>query len=167
MEKIGDGGVDLRKDTNYFTVSNTHFKGVNKAFGIGWTDNVVSRGTIHHCYLDGTNQRNPSADNLQYVHMYNNYIRGVTSYGHYARGNTNARIENVYFQGTKNPLQADTTAIINSSGSIFSSCSGRQDANRGTAFDPKSFYSYSLDATANIPSIVPNNAGPRASVCPS
>src|SRR5688572_24066343 len=73
----------------------------------GWTDNVTAQGTIHHNFFDRTNQRNPSADNLLHAHMYNNYMNGVTSYGHYVRGSTNARIENVYFRNTHDPVTVD------------------------------------------------------------
>jgi pectate lyase len=164
---VGDGSIDLRKDSNYFTVSNNWFVKTDKTLGIGWTENVVARGTIHHNYFDGTNQRNPSADNLQYAHLYNNYVRGVTSYGHYARGTTNMRMENVYFESTKNPVTKDDGAVLNASGNVYQSCTGTVAANSGTAFSPSSYYSYTLDTASNVPTVVKANAGPRATVCPS
>lgn len=166
LELVGDGGVDLRKDSNYYTVSNTWFKGINKAFGIGWTENVISQGTIHHNYFDGTTQRNPSADNMKYAHLYNNYLRGVTSYGHYARGSTNARVENVFFESCKDPLTKDSGAILTAIGNTYQSTTGTIAPNAGTSFNPASYYSYTLDATKDIPTLVKNNVGPRASVCP-
>ena len=41
----------------------------NKAFGIGWTENVTARMTIHHNWIHDTNQRNPSTDNVAYAHL--------------------------------------------------------------------------------------------------
>lgn len=43
---MADGLIDLRKDTDYVTVSNNLLSEHNKAFGIGWTDNVISKMTV-------------------------------------------------------------------------------------------------------------------------
>ncbi|KAF9884558.1 hypothetical protein FE257_001503 [Aspergillus nanangensis] len=164
-EPTGDGLIDLRKDTTFFTVSNNIFRNHDKAFGIGWTDNVIAEGTIHHNWFDGTNQRNPSADNLLHAHLYNNYLTGVTSYGHYARGSTNARIENVYFSDTSNPITADEDATLTSTGSVVDGDSDEPVADQGEAFNPADLYEYSLDETNDVPSIVEGNAGPQAGIC--
>ncbi|KAH7311433.1 polysaccharide lyase family 1 protein [Stachybotrys elegans] len=165
FESGGDGLVDLRKDTTFWTVSNTIFRNHDKAFGIGWTNNVVAQGTIHHSLFDRTNQRNPSADNLLHAHMYNNYMTGVTSYGHYVRGSTNARIENVYFHNTSNPVTVDAEGTVTCRGNIYNGTTGDSVENQGTSFDPTKYYHYTLDPTEDVPSIVQANAGPKASVC--
>jgi pectate lyase len=133
----------------------------------GWTENVAAQGTIHHNWFDGTNQRNPSADNLAMCHLYNNYLYGITSYGHYARGSTNARVENVYFENCNNPLTRDSGAVLAASGNVYQSCKGTIASDFGSAFNPSSYYSYTLTPTDQVPSFVKANAGPRASVCPS
>ncbi|SPO06253.1 uncharacterized protein DNG_08942 [Cephalotrichum gorgonifer] len=161
----GDGLVDLRKDATLFTVSNTIFRNHDKTFGIGWTENVVAEGTIHHNWFDGTHQRNPSADNLLHAHLYNNYVTGVTGYGHYARGSTDARIENVYFVDTADPITADEDATLTSTGIIVEGDSGEPAADQGEAFSPSDFYDYKLDATEDVPSIVEGSAGPQAGIC--
>lgn len=163
FENGGDGLLDLRKDTTYFTVSNNIFRNHDKNFGIGWTENVSARGTINHNWFDRTNQRNPSADNLAQVHMYNNYLYGITSYGHYARGSTNARVENVFFENSKNPLTKDSGATLYAVGNTYKSCTGTIASNSGTTFTPG--YSYSLTPTADVPAYVKANAGPKSSVC--
>ncbi|KAF6794939.1 ricin b lectin [Colletotrichum sojae] len=163
FENGGDGLLDLRKDTTYFTVSNNIFRNHDKNFGIGWTDNVTARGTINHNWFDKTNQRNPSADNLAQVHLYNNYLYGITSYGHYARGGTNARVENVFFENSKNPLTKDSGATLYAVGNTYKSCTGTIASNSGTTFTPG--YSYLLTPTADVPAYVEANAGPKASVC--
>ena len=167
-------------------MSNTIFRGHDKTFGIGasetcflsdfifllpltqkpgWTDNVVAEGTIHHNWFDGTNQRNPSADNLLHAHLYNNYLSGVTSYGHYARGSTDARIENVYFADVADPITADETATLTSTGIIVEGDSGEPAADQGEAFVPGDLYEYALDETEDVPGIVQGSAGPQADVC--
>ncbi|KAF3809367.1 Pectinesterase [Colletotrichum gloeosporioides] len=165
LEKGGDGLIDSRKDTTFLTVSWTILRNHNKAFGIGWTDNVSAQMTIHHNYFDQTKQRNPSVDNVKNVHLYNNYLVGQTSYGHYARGKTEMVMENCYFEKVKNPIQADSTAKLSATGNVFKSTSGTTAKNAGTVFDPKTFYDYKVDAANDVPSIVSKGAGRQASIC--
>ncbi|KAI8295312.1 hypothetical protein K4K59_004642 [Colletotrichum sp. SAR11_240] len=165
LEKGGDGLIDSRKDTTFLTVSWTILRNHNKAFGIGWTDNVSAQMTIHHNYFDQTKQRNPSVDNVKNAHLYNNYLVGQTSYGHYARGKTEMVMENCYFEKVKNPIQADSTAKLSATGNVFKSTSGTTSKNAGTVFDPKTFYDYKVDAANDVPSIVSKGAGRQASIC--
>jgi pectinesterase len=159
---INDGYIDSRKDTTNVTVSWNKMGNHNKTFGIGWTTNVTARETIHHNWIYNSNQRNPSADNLQYAHLYNNYLQNITSYGNYARGGTKMVIENSYFEKVANPYYYDTGGL-KQSGSVFVSCTGQKEAG-GTTFTPSSFYSYTLDAAANVPALVKTYAGPQASI---
>jgi pectate lyase len=135
----------------------------NKTFGIGWTENVVARMTIHHNWIYNSNQRNPSADNLQYAHLYNNYLQNVTSYGNYARGATKMVIENSYFDKVKDPFYPDSTAQLRQSGSVVVNSTGKQQT-LGSAFTPSSFYSYTLDPAANVPALVRQYTGPQAGI---
>lgn len=123
--------------------------------------------TIHHNYFDDTTQRNPSTDNVKHAHLYNNYLVGQTSYGHYARGKTNMRLENCYFEGVNNPITADDTATLGESGSVFKDCKGKTAKNNGDAFDPSEFYEYTLDEAENVPAVVSEGAGRQASICPA
>ncbi|MFI5801839.1 pectinesterase family protein [Streptomyces sp. NPDC051561] len=164
---MGDGLIDLRKDSDYITVSANRFDTHNKAFGIGWTPNVVTKVTIDHNWFQGTKQRNPSADNCAYAHLYNNYLSAqvadgdpVWSYGNWARGRTKMVIENSYYRDVQHPYQADATAELVQRGSITRNTTGRHDA-WGKAFDPKSFYSYRLDPAAAVPALVTRFSGPQ------
>lgn len=164
---MGDGLLDIRKDSRYITVSYNQFTNHNKAFGIGWTTNVLTEMTIDHNWFRGTKQRNPSADNLAYAHLYNNYLSSqvadgdpVWTYGNWARGKTRMVIENSYYDGVQHPYQADPTAELVQRGSILRHTTGRTDA-WGTAFDPRSFYDYRLDPAAAVPSLVSRFSGPQ------
>ncbi|MEU9325788.1 pectinesterase family protein [Streptomyces canus] len=164
---MGDGLLDIRKDSRYITVSYNQFTNHNKAFGIGWTTNVLTEMTIDHNWFHGTKQRNPSADNLAYAHLYNNYLSSqvadgdpVWTYGNWARGKTRMVIENSYYDGVQHPYQADATAELVQRGSILKNTTGRTDA-WGTAFDPRSFYDYRLDPAAAVPSLVSRFSGPQ------
>ncbi|GGY96235.1 hypothetical protein GCM10010365_13960 [Streptomyces poonensis] len=169
LRHMADGLIDSRKDTTYVTVSWNKLSNNNKTFGIGWTENVTADLTIHHNWFSDTEQRNPSADNIAHAHLYNNYLEDVagtdiaSSYGNYARGATKMVLENSYFQGMKNPVQKDSTAALVQRGNVFSGTSGRNESG-GTAFDPKSYYSYTLDKAADVPALLKAGAGPRSTI---
>ncbi|WP_175407775.1 pectinesterase family protein [Streptomyces sp. TRM64462] len=169
LRHMADGLIDSRKDTTYVTVSWNRLSNNNKTFGIGWTQNVTANLTIHHNWFRETEQRNPSTDNVAHAHLYNNYLQDeagtgiASSYGNYARGRTKMVLENSYFQGMRNPVIKDATASLVQRGNIFSGTSGRNESG-GTAFDPKAYYSYTLDAAADVPSKVKSGAGPRSTI---
>lgn len=169
LRHMADGLIDSRKDTTYVTVSWNKLSQNNKTFGIGWTTNTTADLTIHHNWFRETEQRNPSTDNVAHAHLYNNFLEDVSgtditsSYGNYARGNTKMVLENSYFQGMRNPVTKDSTAALVQRGNVFSGTSGRNESG-GTAFDPKSYYSYTLDKTADVPALLRSDAGPRSSI---
>ncbi|MFE9437510.1 pectinesterase family protein [Streptomyces sp. NPDC006602] len=164
---MGDGLLDIRKDSQFITVSYNQFSNHNKAFGIGWTSNVLTQITIDHNWFTGTKQRNPSADNCAYAHLYNNYLSAqvadgdpVWTYGNWSRGKTKMVLENSYFDGVQHPYQADATAELVERGSILRNTSGRTDE-WGAAFDPRDFYDYRLDPAAAVPALVKTFSGPQ------
>ncbi|MEU3738496.1 pectinesterase family protein [Streptomyces sp. NPDC032198] len=169
LRHMADGLIDSRKDTTYLTVSWNKLSDNNKTFGIGWTENTTADITIHHNWFRETEQRNPSTDNVAHAHLYNNYLQDApgtdikSSYGNYSRGNTRMVLENSYFEGFNNPVTKDSSASVVQRGNVFVGTSGRNESG-GTAFDPKSFYGYTLDKAANVPEKVKAGAGPRANV---
>ncbi|MFM9497013.1 pectinesterase family protein [Streptomyces galilaeus] len=169
LRHMADGLIDVRKDSTNITVSWNKLSDNNKTFGIGWTTNVVTDITIHHNWFRETEQRNPSTDNAAHAHLYNNFLEdaaGTTiksSYGNYSRGRTKMVLENSYFQGMSNPVTRDSTAAIVQKGNTFVATSGRNESG-GTAFDPKTFYTYSLDETADVPALLKAGVGPRSNI---
>ncbi|MEU6259006.1 pectinesterase family protein [Streptomyces sp. NPDC047043] len=171
IRHMADGLIDSRKDTSYLTVSWNKLSQDNKAFGIGWTDNVTANITVHHNWIRETEQRNPSTDNVAHAHLYNNYLEDVagtditSSYGNYSRGKTNMLLENSYFQGINNPVVRDSTATLVQRGNVFSGTTGKNESGgSGASWDPKSYYSYTLDKAADVPSLLKSGAGPRSSI---
>jgi pectate lyase len=167
LTRMGDGLIDLRKDSEYVTVSYNRFENHNKAFGIGWTDQVKTQVTIDHNWFSGTKQRNPSADNCAYAHLYNNYVSAqvrdgdpVWTYGNWARGKTKMVIENSFYEDVQHPYQADATAELVQRGSIVKNTTGRHDT-WGAAFEPRDFYSYRLDPASAVPRLVKKFSGPQ------
>ncbi|MFH8898747.1 pectinesterase family protein [Streptomyces coeruleorubidus] len=167
FSRICDGQLDIRKDSEYVTVSHNQFTNNNKTFGIGWNPNVKTQITVDHNWFRGTKQRNPSADNVAYAHLYNNYLSSqlsdgdpVWTYGNWSRGRTKMVIENSFYDGVQHPYQADATAELVQRGSILRNTAGRHDA-WGTAFDPRAFYDYRLDPAAAVPALVKRFSGPQ------
>ncbi|MCX4830578.1 pectinesterase family protein [Streptomyces sp. NBC_01016] len=169
LRRMADGLIDVRKDSTDITVSWNKLSNDNKAFGIGWTENVVTDITIHHNWIRETEQRNPSTDNAAHAHLYNNYLQDdagtdiTSSYGNYSRGKTKMVLENSYFQGVNNPVIKDDTATLVQRGSVFSGTSGRNESG-GTAFTPSDFYDYTLDKAADVPGLLKSGVGPRSSI---
>jgi pectinesterase len=169
LRHMADGLIDVRKDSTNITVSWNRLSNNNKTFGIGWTENLVTDITIHHNWFRETEQRNPSTDNAAHAHLYNNYLEDAagtainSSYGNYARGRTRMVLENSYFQGVKNPVIKDSTAAVVQKGNTFAGTSGRNESG-GTAFDPRAYYAYTPDRTADVPALLKSGAGPRSSL---
>ena len=158
-----DGLIDLRKNSDYITVSWCALEQANKAFGIGWTPQAETLHiTIHHVKICDTVQRNPSFDNGT-GHLYNNWLQNIRSYGNYARGKTHMVVENSVFENVHNPLTMDEAASLVARGNEFIECQGKQ-ATGGSAFTPESYYHYQLDPTENVRELLANFAGPRAAV---
>jgi pectinesterase len=167
FSNICDGQLDVRKDSEYVTVSYNKFENNNKTFGLGWTTNVKTQITIDHNLFAHTKQRNPSVDNAAYAHLYNNHLTAqadpgdpVWTYGNWSRGRTKMVIENSYYRDVQHPYQADATAELVERGSILRNTSGRTDE-WGAAFDPREFYDYRLDPAAAVPALVKTFSGPQ------
>ncbi|MEV1064722.1 pectinesterase family protein [Streptomyces sp. NPDC050263] len=171
LRHMADGLIDSRKDTTYLTVSWNKLSQENKAFGIGWTENTTADITIHHNWIRETEQRNPSTDNVAHAHLYNNFLEDVagtdikSSYGNYSRGKTNMLLENSYFQGLTNPVVRDATATLVQRGNVFSGTTGKNESGgTGAAWDPRTYYAYTLDKAADVPALLKAGVGPRTSI---
>lgn len=162
LHHIGDGMIDSRKDTTNLTVSWNVLSDHNKAFGIGWTENVTAEMTIHHNVLRDLNQRNPSVDNVLRAHLYNNWLLRIASYGNYARGGTNMVLQNSVFESVKSPHYYDTGTLV-ATGNSYTSTTGEKEASGTTFsfFDPGKLYPYKLDATDDVKALLTKCAGPR------
>ncbi|MGY1584546.1 pectinesterase family protein [Streptomyces sp. MN13] len=170
FSNICDGQLDVRKDSEYVTVSYNRFENNNKTFGLGWTTNVKTQITIDHNWFRNTKQRNPSVDNAAYAHLYNNYLTAqadpgdpVWTYGNWSRGKTKMVIENSYYEDVQHPYQADATAELVQRGSVLKNTTGRHDT-WGTAFDPRDFYAYRLDPASAVPALVKRFSGPQKQI---
>jgi pectate lyase len=161
IERVGDGGIDIRKDSDHVTLSWNVISDINKALGVGWTSNVVTRLTAHHNWIRNTVQRNWSIDNAAAAHLHNNYLTDITQYGTMSRNNARVVVEDSVFDQVNDPLVVHGAgAQLVQRRNLFTGTAGRTDS-AGTAFDPSSHYAYSPDPAARVKDLVRRYAGPR------
>ncbi|BEL04813.1 hypothetical protein Q0Z83_030040 [Actinoplanes sichuanensis] len=160
IERVGDGGIDIRKDSDRITLSWNVISDINKALGVGWTSNVVTRLTAHHNWIRNTVQRNWSIDNTAAAHLFNNYLSNVTQYGTMSRNNALVVVEDSVFEHVNDPLVTHgTNARLVQRRNLFTATAGRTDS-AGPAFDPAAHYPYSPDPAAKIKDLIRRYAGP-------
>jgi pectate lyase len=167
FERMGDGLIDTRKDSDLITYSWNVFADNNKALGVGWSANAVTRMTIHHNWIRNTTQRNFSLDNTAAAHVYNNYLEDIGQYGMMGRNAAKVVLESNSFNTVQDPIVAKdpATEVVNRD-NVFNGTRGRRD-NVGAAFDPAQNYAYHKDDAARIPEIVAAGAGPRENNAPN
>jgi pectate lyase len=163
LTRMGDGLIDSRKDTSYLTVSWNILSDHNKAFGIGWTENVTSQMTIHHNWMRDLGTRNPSTDNVLRAHLFNNWLQNITTYGNYSRQGTNMVLENSVFDNVNNPHYYDTGSLV-AIGNIYRNTTGQRESSGSSYsfFNPKNFYNYTLNPASEVEALLKKCAGPRA-----
>ncbi|MEU4245585.1 pectinesterase family protein [Actinoplanes sp. NPDC026619] len=161
IERVGDGAIDTRKDSDFVTMSWNVIADTNKALGLGWTTNVITHITAHHNWIRNTFQRNWSIDNAAAAHLYNNYLQDIGQYGTMSRNAAKVVVQNSWFDHVNDPLVAkDATSELVQTGNVFNGSSGRRDT-AGAAFDPAAFYPYTMDPADQVPAIVRAGAGPQ------
>ncbi|MBW6438868.1 right-handed parallel beta-helix repeat-containing protein [Actinoplanes hulinensis] len=159
IERVGDGGIDIRKDSDHVTLSWNVVSDINKALGVGWTPNVLTRLTAHHNWIRNTVQRNWSIDNTAAAHLYNNYLENVTQYGTMSRNNARVLVEDSVFEQVNDPLVVHGAAAgLAQRRNILTGTTGRAD-HAGEAFEVP--YGYSPDAARRVKDLVTRYAGPQ------
>lgn len=160
-----DGAVDIKRASDYLTVSWNRFFDHNKTMllghsdGNGGEDRGKLRVSYHHNWFDGTVQRHPRVRFGNPVHVFNNYYRSIGSYGVASTQEAGVLVEGNYFENTGKPCQlgagsspggalAQRNNHFVSSGGCASSGSVRSIP-----------YAYQLDSASSVKSIVTSGAG--------
>lgn len=176
-----DGLIDAKNDTRFLTISWCHFHDHSKAClsGKGNSDNYDRTCTWHHNFFENIKGSRLPLLRFGRHHYFNNYIKGCED-GINVRKDSNAYIENCYFEDTKTPIfgksseNGRATLVDN----IFKSCNnlppecvnvdGAKQATlksdlqfEETDFLPSQYYDYAsvLNDAEELPSIVPAYAG--------
>ncbi|KOU66806.1 pectate lyase [Streptomyces sp. MMG1533] len=164
-----DGAVDVVRGSQYVTVSWNWFNRTDKSMLLGHSDGNGSQDagklkvSIHHNFFDGSRQRHPRVRFGEPVHVYNNYYKGNALYGVASTMNAGVLVEGNYFESVPHPCYS--AAGYDESGpgrlvqrnNVFTG-SGPCEVN-GTVIEPRTYYSYTLDPAADVPSLVRAGAG--------
>ncbi len=176
-----DGAIDVKRGADWVTVSWNHIKAWDKAMLLGHVDSneAQDRGTLHvtyhHNYFENTRQRHPRVRFAQ-AHIFNNLlfndgtvanrtasyflVAGVEA-NVYADGNLVQHSKEIYLVGEESDSGAKLTytdtnkavPLTTGAEAIF------HIQPNNTAFDPKTFYSYTLQAADALATAVPQGAG--------
>jgi pectate lyase len=158
--RLGDGAVDVRKDSTAVTLSWNYFHDHNKTVGVGWTDNLLTTLTMHHNWFSNVYQRNASIDNTKAAHLYNNLVEGIGLYGTMSRGAAEVVIEqSVYAHGEDAVVAKDPESKVDAKDNVFDDIRGRKD-HTGDVFDPSDNYDYAADPVEDVEDLLTQSAGP-------
>jgi pectate lyase len=164
-----DGSVDIVRGAEYVTVSWNWFRGTDKTMLIGHSDGNASEDTghlkvtIHHNFFDGSTQRHPRVRFGEPVHVYNNYFRANSLYAVASTMNAGVLVEGNYFESVPFPCYSAGGYADSGPGrlvqrnNIFTGSGPCEVA--GTVTEPRTYYSYTVDCPANVPTIVRNGVG--------
>ncbi len=164
QSSVFDGAFDVTHTTSYVTGSWNYFTNHDKNCLFGHSDNntsdVAMKISFHHNYFDSTGQRNPRV-RFGTVHVYNNYYKNNHIYGASSNLEADVVVEGSYFLNV--PIPVETSRDGSPPGdmvernNIFVNCG--PSSTRGTAFDPTTYYSYTLDSASTIPAMVAAYSG--------
>jgi pectate lyase len=160
-----DGAVDIKRASDFVTVSWNRFFGHEKTMLLGHSDDNAGedrghlRVTYHHNWFDGTNSRHPRVRFGNPVHVYNNYYNNIGDYGVASTMEGCVIVEGNYFENTDDPYHrgegsSDPGSLVARNNTFVNSGAG--DAGGSCASIP---YSFSLEASGNVRGSVTAGAG--------
>ncbi|MDR8409396.1 right-handed parallel beta-helix repeat-containing protein [Nonomuraea sp. 3-1Str] len=161
-----DGLLDIKRESDFVTVSWNRFHDHGKTMLLGHSDTYTAdigklRVTYHHNFFDGTDQRHPRVRFAEPVHVFNNYYRNNSLYGVASTENAGVLVEGNYFENVAHPIHVgyDKSAPgrVVERRNVYAGSGAPETA--GTVVEPSTYYPYTLDEPAKIPSIVEAGAG--------
>jgi pectate lyase len=161
-----DGLLDIKRASDFVTVSWNHFHGHSKTTLVGHSDTYTQdlghlRVTYHHNFFDGTEQRHPRVRFGDPVHVFNNYYLDNGLYGVASTMDAGVLVEGNYFENVAHPsyvgYDKSGPGRLVARDNVFVNSGTPQTA--GTVAEPRTYYGYTLDSPANVPSIVRAGVG--------
>ncbi|GAA4017984.1 polysaccharide lyase family 1 protein [Streptomyces marokkonensis] len=166
-----DGLFDMKNDTKYVTLSYSTLRNSGRGGLIGSSESDRSNGyvTFHHNLYENIDSRAPLLRG-GIAHIYNNHYVSLNESGINSRAGAKAKVDNNYFQDSKDVLgtfYTDEAGSWQVSGNIYDNVtwSEREGDNNPAGPDPQSNtsvsipYSYSLDGADCVPAVVSQTAG--------
>src|SRR5215469_13196903 len=159
--------IDIKRQANWVTVSWCVFTNTLETILEGHSDTFTQdigflKVTYHHNWFDGTTERHPRVRFSDPTHVFNNYYLNIGTYGVATTMNAGVLVESNFFDHVPQPTITDISGsaqpgrLVNRN-NIYMNSGPPQAA--GTVTEPSTFYSYTPDPTANVPSIVTAGAG--------
>lgn len=160
-----DGAVDIKRGSDFVTVSWNRVFNHDKSMLLGHSDGNASqdrghlRVTYHHNWFDASTQRHPRVRFGNPVHVYNNYYNNNSGYGVASTEGAGVLVEANSFENVEDPfhlgegdsgpgtLVARNNLLVNS---------GAGQSGGSVAAIP---YRYTADPASSVKSIVTANAG--------
>ncbi|GAA4722875.1 pectate lyase family protein [Phytohabitans rumicis] len=160
-----DGAVDVKRASDFVTVSWNRFFNHDKTALLGHSDSNGGedrghlRVTYNNNYFDGSNQRHPRVRFGNPVHVFNNYYRSIGSYGVASTCEAGVLVEGNYFENVSDPFHrgegsSPAGSLVARNNHFVNSGSGQTGGS--VAGIP---YSYSMDAASTVKNTVINGAG--------
>ena len=160
-----DGAVDIKRGSDFVTVSWNRVFSHNKSMLLGHSDDNASqdtghlRVTYHHNWFDASTQRHPRVRFGNPVHVFNNYYKNNSGYGVASTEGAGVLVEGNYFEGVDDPYhlgEADSGpgTLVARDNQLVNSGAGQTGGS--VASIP---YAYTLEAASTINSVVSSGAG--------
>ncbi|GIG85316.1 pectate lyase family protein [Plantactinospora endophytica] len=160
-----DGAVDVKRGSDFVTISWNRVYGHDKSMLLGHSDDNASqdvghlRVSYHHNWFDGSGTRHPRVRFGNPVHVYNNYYYN-NEYGVASTMNAGVLVEGNYFENVDEPTlvgyaDSDPGAVVQRN-NYFVGSGSPQSGGGSVAGIP---YSYQLDSASSVKSIVTSGAG--------
>lgn len=166
-----DGLFDMKDNTQYVTLSYSILRDSERGGLVGSSEDDVSNSfmTYHHNLYENINSRTPLLRGGT-AHMYNNHYLGLVESGINSRAGASAKVDNNYFQDSKDVLgtfYTNEAGYWEVSGNIFDNVTWSEpgDENNPAGPDPESTttvdipYAHTLDSADCVPAIVSRTAG--------
>ncbi len=166
-----DGLFDMKGDTRYVTLSYSILRNSGRGGLVGSGDSDLGNGpvTYHHNLYENLDSRVPLLRGAT-AHIYNNHYVGIKESGINARAGGKAKVDNNYFEDSKDVLgtfYTDLPGYWQVSGNVFDNVTW---SSRGSDTNPAGPnvtstatvsvpYSARLDGASCVPSLVRATAG--------
>ncbi|GIH97305.1 polysaccharide lyase family 1 protein [Planobispora siamensis] len=161
-----DGLLDIKRESDFVTVSWNRFHHHSKTLLLGHSDNYTAdvgklRVTYHHNFFDGTDQRHPRVRFAEPVHVLNNYYRNNALYGVASTENAGVLMEGNYFENVAHPVyvgydKSGPGRVVERNNRYVNSGTPQT---AGTVVEPRTYYAYTVDDPGSVPAIVTAGAG--------
>lgn len=163
-----DGLLDIKNGSNYVTISWNVIKDHDKCMLWGTSDanGAIDAGklkiTLHHNWIQGSEQRNPRV-RFGSVHIYNNVYKEIDSYSIGVGDHSRIYSENNIFADVSTSISTqdddENPGYIYDTGSLNVN-PDKLDTLELVGWNPAEMYSYTTDSVDALEAIVAKSAGP-------